>query len=190
MFSSVSGFHHRGGDPYETGSDTPIPNFIASVSPLLSRVCSGLKNVRSNPADAGRNRSILIYCSTTALRSQEKPQANHGFAAKKNVFCAAARSRSFHALGRGRRSVSRLLARVAFRLSEKSPKGCTLLATPATDCRCVQTYSARQTCMAFISRAAAARAIKTQTAPRPTKARLVCRKATKFNPSRQMRPGR
>ena len=28
MFSSVSGIHHRGGDPYETGSDTPIPNFI------------------------------------------------------------------------------------------------------------------------------------------------------------------
>ena len=90
MFSSVSGFHHRGGDPYETGSDTPIPNFIASVSPLLSRVCSGLKNVRSNPADAGRNRSILIYCSTTALRSQEKPQANHGFAAKKRLLCCGA----------------------------------------------------------------------------------------------------
>jgi hypothetical protein len=28
MFSSVSGFHHRDGDPYETGSDTPIPSFI------------------------------------------------------------------------------------------------------------------------------------------------------------------
>ena len=86
MFWGVSGFHHRDGDPYETGSDTPIPYFIASASPLLSRVCSGLKNVRSNPADAGRNRSILIYCSTTALRSQEKPQANHGFAAKKTSF--------------------------------------------------------------------------------------------------------
>ena len=63
--------------------------FIASVSPLLSRVCSG-KKVRSNPADAGRNRSILIYCSTTALRSQEKPQANHGFAAKKRLLCCGA----------------------------------------------------------------------------------------------------
>ena len=33
MFSSVSGIHHRGGDPYEIGSDTSIPNFIFS-SPL------------------------------------------------------------------------------------------------------------------------------------------------------------
>ena len=36
MFSSVSGFHHRGGDPYETGSDTPIPNFIKESLLLFS----------------------------------------------------------------------------------------------------------------------------------------------------------
>ena len=34
MFWGVSGFHHRGGDPYETGSDTPIPSFI-SLRPLF-----------------------------------------------------------------------------------------------------------------------------------------------------------
>ena len=35
MFSSVSSFHHRGGDPYETGSDTSIPNFIYTHSPSI-----------------------------------------------------------------------------------------------------------------------------------------------------------
>lgn len=35
MFSSVSGFHHRGGDLYETGSDTPIPSFIKEILLLI-----------------------------------------------------------------------------------------------------------------------------------------------------------
>lgn len=37
MFSSVSGIHHRGGDPYEIGSDTSIPNFIVDPTPLFLR---------------------------------------------------------------------------------------------------------------------------------------------------------
>ena len=33
MFWGVSGIHHRGGDPYETGSLSSIPNFIVFRSP-------------------------------------------------------------------------------------------------------------------------------------------------------------
>ena len=63
MFSSVSGFHHRGGDPYETGSDTPIPNFIVfSISLFFKgfRHLNGAYCTKNRPFSDGY--SCRIFC--------------------------------------------------------------------------------------------------------------------------------
>ena len=189
MFSSVSGFHHRGGDPYETGSDTPIPNFIASVSPLLSRVCSGLKNVRSNPADAGRNRSILIYCSTTALRSQEKPQANHGFAAKKTSFVlrrARERETISGAAGEVFRNCWREWLSACPKSNRRGAPFWHLRRQTAGACKLI-----RRGKLAWLSSPAPLPLVPLKRRLlRAQRKRASLGKAAKFNPSRQMRHGR
>ena len=63
MFSSVSGFHHRGGDPYETGSDTSIPNFIVfSISLFFKgfRHLNGAYCTKNRPFSDGY--SCRIFC--------------------------------------------------------------------------------------------------------------------------------
>lgn len=62
MFSSVSGFHHRGGDPYETGLDTPIPNFITLYISFKIPAGSG--------QGAGRSGRALPSAQLSAGRQQ------------------------------------------------------------------------------------------------------------------------
>lgn len=62
MFSSVSGFHHRGGYPYETGLDTPIPNFITLYISFKIPAGSG--------QGAGRSGRALPSAQLSAGRQQ------------------------------------------------------------------------------------------------------------------------
>ena len=73
MFSSVSGFHHRGGDPYETGSDTPMPNFILIAVLSVKSLSQDQYYIGKSGKIQGRGAfSIWISCVILSLTLQKE----------------------------------------------------------------------------------------------------------------------